>query len=566
MKNFYLLLFTFISFTSTAQVFWSEDFGTGCNTGTNASGFITANGTWTVTDIAPPETYANQWYISAHTRNTGVGNCAADCAGGNNQTLHIGSAPVPLLALAAEQGSYLTGFYCSLFGVCSTTHKRVESPVIDCSGKTSVVLSAIYYEGGDVQGGLNGDCSVWYYDGTTWSMIDALAKTNNAPCNSTIYGVWTNYSISLPVSADNNPNVKFGFQWDNNDVSAGSDPSAAFDDITISAATNAPPVAGFTSDVTSGCDSVCVTYTDTSSGANSRVWSFPGGIPSTSTSASQVVCYQSPGNYDVSIIASNSFGDDTVSQSAFVIVAQTPVPDFSVSAQELCVGDCVVYTDLTAGTVQTYDWTFSGGFPVFSNQQNPSFICYLVAGDFSVTLTVLNGTCTNSITRVSYINVHQPPVPVVTLAGDTLISSPALTYQWYELNTGVIPTGIFQNYVALQTGDYYVCTHDGFGCVACSDTIHVDLSNVKELTDAAISIYPNPVSQQLNVRNSNFHLEEISIIDIYGKIIFNVKPVTNSEVKTIDTSALASGVYIVEVQSTGNIYRKKFIKSNSSGE
>jgi len=81
-----LFLISAFALSSTAQVFWSEDFGTGCNTGTNAGGSVTTNGTWIVTDVAPPETYANEWFISAHTRNTGVGNCAADCAGGTNMT------------------------------------------------------------------------------------------------------------------------------------------------------------------------------------------------------------------------------------------------------------------------------------------------------------------------------------------------------------------------------------------------------------------------------------------------------------------------------------------------
>src|SRR6185295_17581693 len=127
MKNLYTLLAAFmIAAGATGQVFWTEDFGTGCNTGNYANGFTTTNGVWVVTDISAPATYANEWYISGHTRNTGVGVCADDCVGGNNQTLHVGSVPVALVGLTAEQGSYLTGFYCPGFNICSTTHKRVE--------------------------------------------------------------------------------------------------------------------------------------------------------------------------------------------------------------------------------------------------------------------------------------------------------------------------------------------------------------------------------------------------------------------------------------------------------
>ena len=556
-----LFLISAFALSSTAQVFWSEDFGTGCNTGTNAGGSVTTNGTWIVTDVAPPETYANEWFISAHTRNTGVGNCAADCAGGTNMTLHVGNTAIPVLSLAAEDGSYLTGFYCG-FGYCSTTHKRVESPVINCTGKSSITLSCIYYEGGDLSAsGTNGDCSIWMYDGSTWTKIDSLDKTNNSCGGSSIYGIWNNYSITLPASADNNPNVKLGFQWDNDDISVGSDPSAAFDDIQLSTAGSAAPVAGFSADVTTGCDSVCVTFTDTSLGATSRTWSFPGGSPSTSSSASQIVCYTTPGSYDVSLISVNGAGSDTATEGAYITVAQTPVPNFTSNDQNICVGDCLSFTDLTTGPVQVYTWTFVGATPLNSNQQNPTFVCYQTPGDFTVTLTVENQTCTNSITFVNYISVNQATVPSITQAGDTLISTPALTYQWYELSTGAIPSGIFQSYIAPQSGDYYVCVQDAFGCPACSDTIHVDLSSVNEIVQTLFSVYPNPANDVLEISVTSGTISEVTIMDVMGKTIFETTPRINASTKSVDVSQLANGVYWIEGKtSSDKYYRARFIK------
>ena len=57
-----------------------------------------------------------------------------------------------------------------------------------------------------------------------------------------------------------------------------------------------------------------------------------------------------------------------------------------------------------------------------------SFICYQTAGDFSVTLTVENGTCTNSITRVAYVNVNQAATPVIT------VTAPNGANNWYVGN------------------------------------------------------------------------------------------------------------------------------------
>lgn len=47
-------------------------------------------------------------------------------------------------------------------------------------------------------------------------------------------GFWEIYSINLPASADNNPNVKIGFQWVNNADGLGTDPSIAIYNIQLS--------------------------------------------------------------------------------------------------------------------------------------------------------------------------------------------------------------------------------------------------------------------------------------------------------------------------------------------
>ena len=74
------------------------------------------------------------------------------------------------------------------------------------------------------------NATLWYYNGTAWSQIDDMVKTalTCAP-----QGIWTAYSIRLPVSANNNPNVRIGFNWTNNGDGIASDPSFAVDDITL---------------------------------------------------------------------------------------------------------------------------------------------------------------------------------------------------------------------------------------------------------------------------------------------------------------------------------------------
>ena len=213
---------------------WFEDFGNGCDQGQLADGFNSTNGVWTVTNTGANDPEANIWFVSAMEQ-IGSNDCGTGCGGDNNRTLHVGNAEVPTLALPADNGAaYNAGGVCASFGICVTTDKRVESPVIDLSGQADVELSFDYIEFGDDGTGFD-FAELWYFDGATWSMLVDLAKTNccGGPCDGTTQGEFTNFTVALPPSADNNPNVQIGFRWENNDDGIGQDPSFAVDNIAL---------------------------------------------------------------------------------------------------------------------------------------------------------------------------------------------------------------------------------------------------------------------------------------------------------------------------------------------
>ncbi len=225
-KKISLLLFSiFLSSLAISQPFWTETFGSGCNQGTLADGFVSPNGEWlTRGNGGSNGAERNIWYISAAENGEGVGNCGAGC--GSNPTLHIGST------LGDFGAAYLSDGGGTLDVVTDVT---AESPFIDCSGQCGIELAFEYLENGD---GVNDNMSVEYYDGTAWTILDDPAKT---PTTCAPQGEWTQYTISLPASADNNPNVKIGFRWVNNDDAVGTDPSTAIYNIQLSSTDVTPP-------------------------------------------------------------------------------------------------------------------------------------------------------------------------------------------------------------------------------------------------------------------------------------------------------------------------------------
>ncbi len=226
-KNLSRLLFCMLltSFAN-AQPFWTETFGSGCNSGTAANAFTSPNGQWTTeTPAGNNGADANTWYVSAEENGVGVGNCGTGC--GSNPTLHIGDA-------TADTGAtYLTDG--SGFGYDVLTDTRAESPVIDCSGQCGIDLTFEYLENGD---GTNDNFTLWYFDGGTWTQLDDPVKT---PLTCAPDGEWSSYSTTLPASADNNPNVQLGFRWVNNTDGVGTDPSVAIYNIQLSSTDGTDP-------------------------------------------------------------------------------------------------------------------------------------------------------------------------------------------------------------------------------------------------------------------------------------------------------------------------------------
>ncbi len=223
-------------------VFWSEDFNNGCNQLCLASAYVGPNGPWSVT-ISSPNTdcgltvWDNIFYISCAENGNNTGLCGTGC--GSDATLHVGNDPnspsAPFFCPTGDCGAaYDAGGYCGdlggAFGGTSTkTDIRAESPVINCTGQSSITISFRYLE----QGTLTLDnATLWYYDGAVWSQLVDIPKSINCGGGQ---GRWTQYSIALPASANNNPNVKIGFRWVNDDSGTNAaDPSFAVDSVRLS--------------------------------------------------------------------------------------------------------------------------------------------------------------------------------------------------------------------------------------------------------------------------------------------------------------------------------------------
>ncbi|MCB0773195.1 MAG: hypothetical protein KDB93_07460 [Flavobacteriales bacterium] len=220
-------------------VVWTEQFENGCSAGCYASGYTGPNGSWTVTNTGTNGACANRWFVSCRENGNAEGACGSGC--GNNETLHVandigctspnGCIFCPSGDCGAAYDASCPSSLCSFCCSCNSaqTSKRAESPVIDLSGYSGITLSVKYMEGGQ---NTKDNATVWYYNGSTWGQLADPAKTATG-CGG--QGIWTAFSAALPASANNNPGVRIGFGWVNNNDGSGADPSFAVDDVQVTA-------------------------------------------------------------------------------------------------------------------------------------------------------------------------------------------------------------------------------------------------------------------------------------------------------------------------------------------
>jgi PKD repeat protein len=170
-----------------------------------------------------------------------------------------------------------------------------------------------------------------------------------------------------------------------------------------------PCETAFEADPRGGCAPLTVNFTDLSVNAQSWEWKFPGGSPATSTQQHPTVSYQHPGSYAVSLkITCENGSVDSLTVPNYIVVDYCPSPceaAFDATPRQGCAPLTVNFTDQSINA-QSWYWSYPGGTPSSSNQQNPTIV-YSAPGTYAVELKIIcqNGGV-DSLLKVNYIHVE----------------------------------------------------------------------------------------------------------------------------------------------------------------
>jgi PKD repeat protein len=107
-------------------------------------------------------------------------------------------------------------------------------------------------------------------------------------------------------------------------------------------------------------------------------------------------------------VATNNGGSDTIVKTGYITctTAQVPVVDFEADNNTIMQGESVNFTDLSTNDPDTWHWTFDGGTPETSTEQNPQGIVYPEGGSYNVKLVASNEAGSDSLIKEEYIHVN----------------------------------------------------------------------------------------------------------------------------------------------------------------
>ncbi len=287
--------------------------------------------------------------------------------------------------------------------------------------------------------------------------------------------------------------------------------------------------------------------------------------------------------------------------------------DFFASDTIVEAGDTVNFTDMSSGNnIITWEWTFDGGEPSTSDEQNPSGIAYNEKGAYDVSLTITNDEGgSNSLTRIDYIlategysmkdttiylcdglfydsggrDANYSDDEDYTITFVSLYESGMLevvffdfeieddgncSYDYLEAFDGMdvnapligkwcgteIPNSITANNIdgalTFRFHSNEAINFPGWKAFVTCDTS----VGIVETENDNLKVFPNPAHEILTILSSEI-IEKITVYNMTGMEVYNSK-LPSKEVN-INVKTFKPGVYIAIIESNSNSWSRKLI-------
>lgn len=290
------------------------------------------------------------------------------------------------------------------------------------------------------------------------------------------------------------------------------------------------------------------------------VWTFGDGNMTNDQSPSHT--YDAPGSYEVCLTAANEVGSTQSCQMVSVLFA--PVASFDIDTLD---NGLYGFTDLSTNTPSNWAWDFGDGNT--STAQNPTHT-FTTAGTFNICLTAGNAAGDNTVCQ-SLAVVLSPQASFTATMGEngnytfTDQSTNEPTAWAWDFGDGNTSTDQNPTHTFTTTGDFEVClmVTNAAGSSNTCQTISVIINDVNDpALGAALSVFPNPVSEVLQIQLQDQSTEGafLQVIGLNGQT--KVRQAIQGQT-TLQVSNWGAGHYtaILYAYTGAIIGRKQFVVS-----
>jgi hypothetical protein len=313
-------------------------------------------------------------------------------------------------------------------------------------------------------------------------------------------------------------------------------------------------------------------------GATSYGWSITGNAQVLSSSGTSCIVKTNAGwtGGVLTITAYNSCGSNSKS---FTLSAGPAQPGgISGPATNLCVAAGVTTATYSIAPVvgaTSYNWNVPAGMSITAN--TGTSITVSIGPGFNsgnVCVSASNGCASGSSRCLSVTN--KAPIPgVVSGSGSVCKSQSAVTYSisavtgatgyaWTASNGTVMSssgtsananfTGATSSTVVISVVSTNLCGNSN----PSKKSVSVNLlcrDTQNDIVDQAMTVFPNPTSGKVTV-NFSASAEDrylVRVVDLLGKVVYSsdVNAVIGLNVKDIDLSNVAKGMYLLNIQTAG---------------
>ena len=245
--------------------------------------------------------------------------------------------------------------------------------------------------------------------------------------------------------------------------------------------------------------------------------------------------------------------------------------DFEADMTDPCLGSDVQFTSTSVGEITTYEWTFDGGNPATSDEENP-IVTYETSGSYDVSLTVSDGIDENTMTMEAYINVGAIEADfeadVMDICENDMVQFSSTTVCAEELSWsfegGDPATSDEANpsvtYATPGTYNVSLTAINGDNELEVIQESYITVHNcmgVGSLTLNKMRVSPNPGDGNFQIALPDHGIFEVQVIDLAGQLVYtsNMTATQNQ----LDVSHLNNGVYIISANNGNTQFRERVV-------